>query len=148
MATLQDVYGHVFKITGPLDAICACEPPGANGRSGLPWYHSLLNLLGIVKVARAEAAVFIGLSEGALVYVAFDDDGKSVAHQTMPLAAISGASAKARDEWTTDIAFDFDGTRRTFAVCGFVFGMQTPPELIPVLKQQADTIVRNLVTRT
>ncbi len=148
MATLQDVYGHVFKITGPLDAICACEPPGANGRSGLPWYHSLLNLLGIVKVARAEAAVFIGLSDGALVYVAFDDDGKSVAHQTMPLAAISGASAKPRDEWTTDIAFNFDGTRRTFAVCGFVFGMQTPPELIPVLKQQADTIVRNLVTRT
>jgi hypothetical protein len=53
----------------------------------------------------------------------------------MLLSAISGTSAKPRDEWTTDISFNFDGTR------------QTPPELIPVLKQNADTIVRSLAVR-
>ena len=144
MATIQDVYGHIFQITGPLDAICACEPPAANGRSGLPWYHSLLNLLGIVKVSRAEAAVYLGLSKGNLIYLALDDDGQPIANQAMPLTAISGATVKLRDEWTTDIAFTYEGTRRTIAACGFLFGAQTPPELIPTLKQNADAIVRTL----
>lgn len=147
MASIQDVYGHVFTITGPLDAICACEPPGANGRSDLPWYHSLLNLLGIVKVARAESAVFLGLKPGHLVYVALNDEGEALVNQAIPFAAISGATVKARDEWTTEVGFTVDGKRLNFAACGFVFGAQTPPELIATCKQLTGTIVQAIAAR-
>ena len=56
-------FNHVFAAVGPLEAVCHCEPPGARGGSGLPWYHTILNLLGIVKVTRAEAEVFLGLAQ-------------------------------------------------------------------------------------
>ncbi len=124
----MDHFDHVFAAVGKLDAVCCCEPPGARGGSGLPWYHSLLNLLGIVKVRRAETEIFLGLSGADLVYAAFNDDGEAVAQARIPLAQIAGGQVGPKGEWSHTVAFTVEGKPHSYVTCGYLFGAATPPE--------------------
>jgi len=141
-------FQHVFAAVGSLDAVCCCEPPGARGGSDLPWYYSLLNLLGIVRARRAEAEVFLGLRQGNLVYVAFDSEGDEVAKAIIPLAKISAGQVGARGEWGHSVAFVVDGTPFTYQTCGYLFGTSTPPEHLGHLQQMERAIITAIARTT
>jgi hypothetical protein len=140
-------FHHVFAAVGQLDAVCCCEPPGARGGSGLPWYHSLLNLIGLVKVRRAEAQVFLGLAQGHLVYVAFNDDGEAVAKAHVPLANVSGGKVAPKGEWSHAVSFTIEGKAHDHVTCAYLFGTSTPPELQGRLKQMEQAIVDAIASR-
>ena len=141
-------FQHVFAAVGSLDAVCCCEPPGARGGSDLPWYYSLLNLLGIVKARRAEAEVFLGLRQGNLVYVAFDSDGAEVAKAIIPLTKISAGQVGARGEWGHSVAFVVDGAPFSYQTCGYLFGASTPLEYQGHLQQMERAIVTAIAHST
>lgn len=141
-------FAHVFAATGPLDAVCYCEPPGARGGSGLPWYMSLLNLIGIVKVRRAEAQVFLGLRQGNLVYAAFDDDGHANT-AVIPFGNVGGAQVAPKNEWSHHVSFVVDGKTHSYVTCAYLFGAPdgTPPEAVEHVKQMERTIIGAIATR-
>jgi hypothetical protein len=142
-------FNHVFTAVGPLEAVCCCEPPGARGGSGLPWYHTILNLLGIVKVTRAEAEVFLGLAQGNLVYVAFNDDGEVVSKATIPLSSITGGQVSPKGEWSHSVSFVADGNTHNHVTCGYLFGASggTPAESQSRIKQMEEAIVNAIASR-
>lgn len=142
-------FNHVFEAVGQLDAVCCCEPPGARGGSDLPWYHKVLNLLGIARVRRAEAEVYLGLREGNLLYVAFDDDREVVAQASIPLTSISAGQVRPKGEWSHAVSFTVDGAPHDHVTCGYLFGATggTPADLQPKIKEMEQKVVDAIAGR-
>jgi hypothetical protein len=146
----MDHFNHVFASVGQLDAVCCCEPPGARGGSDLPWYHKILNLIGVAKVRRAEAEVYLGLRDGNLVYVAFNDEQEVVSQAAIPLATITGGKVTPKGEWSHAVSFVVDGTTHDHVTCGYLFGASggTPAELQPKVKQMEQAVIDAIAARS
>ena len=144
---IERYYPRIAQALGPIDAICACDPPHARGGTG-SWWMNLVNLLGLVYVRHKAIEIYLALRGEELVHVGIDDGGDVCEVIPMPLEQVSSASTAVRNEYQHAVSFSIGGENRKYNTRVGLWAQETPPQIIPWLKQMEGEVVAAIASRS